>query len=375
MMNIKFNALKTSLLIFLLLLSIGTAFAEDVEAGPDPLYNSLFRTEKDWTGADGAYTLKLSENKVLWLYGDTFVGDIKDGRRCNWELVNNSIAVQEGIDPVTAKVKFYRGKDVEGKPSAFIIPPENKGWYWFYDGVRTKAGLYLFLMHIERTSETEVFGFRQVGSSIAFIKNPDDDPENWVITQKRIPFSGNGITGTDQWGCALFNDGKYTYIYGVREIKEGNENVKYMLIARTGSDDITDFEKWRFLSGDQWVSEAKKAESQLKDIPNEYSVSSLPDLKKFVLVYSERGFSKKILARFSPSPFGSWGEPICVYECPESNNEKGIFCYAGKAHPELTNNSGELIITYADNAFDFQRLIDDASLYWPIFVRVKLIFP
>ena len=374
MMKTDFSVLKTVLILIILSFSVATASAQNIDVDSAPLFNSLFRAEKGWTGADGAYSLKLSDNKVLWLFGDTFIGDIKNGKRCNWELVNNSIAIQDGINPITAKVKFFWGKEMEGKPSAFILPEDNKGWYWFYDGVRTKKGLYLFLMHIERTSEKDVFGFRQIGSSVAFVNNLDDNPENWVIIQKRIPFSGDCKKSSDQWGCSLFNDGKYTYIYGVREVKEGNGNVKYMLIARTGSDDLLDFDKWRFLSGDKWVAEAKNAENQLKDIPNEYSVSYLPTLKKFILVYSEQGFSRKILSRFSTSPYGPWGAPVCVYECPESDNEKGIFCYAGKAHPELSKDPGELIITYADNTFDFQKLIEDAGLYWPIFVRVKLFF-
>lgn len=373
-MKINFSVLKTFLILLIFMMSVGTAFSQNIDADSDPLFNSLFRAKKGWTGADGAYSLKLSKNRVLWLFGDTFIGDIRDGKRCNWELVNNSIGIQEGIDPTTAKVRFFWGKEIKGKPSAFILPWDNKGWYWFYDGVRTKKGLFLFLMHIERTSETEVFGFRQIGSSIAFVNNPDDNPENWVIIQKKIPFCVSGKKGTDQWGCALFNDGEYTYIYGVREVKEGNVNVKYMLTARTDCDDLTDFDKWCFLSGGKWVSEAKNAENQLKNIPNEYSVSYLPALKKFILIYSEQGFAKKILARFSPSPYGLWQESVCIYECPESDNENGIFCYAGKAHPELTGDPGELIITYADNAFDFQKLIDDASLYWPVFVRVKLFF-
>ncbi len=373
-MKINLSLFKQILIFLLLSLSVGTSSAQNIDADSDSLFNSMFRTEKGWTGADGAYSFKLSENKVLWLFGDTFVGDIKDGKRCNWELVNNSIAIQDGIDPVTAKVKFFWGKEVKGKPTAFIIPSDNKGWYWFYDGVRTKSGLYLFLMHIERTSETEVFGFRQIGSVVAFVKNPDDNPADWLIMQKRIPFSGDGISSTDQWGCSLFNDGKHTYIYGIREIKDGNVNVKYMLVARTDSDDIMDFDKWSFLSGGKWVAGAGNAESHLKNIPNEYSVSWLPSFNKYILVYSEQGFSRKILARLSPSPYGPWEEPVCVYECPESDNENGVFCYAGKAHPELTNDPGELIITYADNTFDFQKLIDDAGLYWPIFIRVKLFF-
>ena len=48
------------------------------------------------------------------------------------------------------------------------------------------------------------------------------------------------------------------------------------------------------------------------------------------------------------------------------------FAYAGKAHPELTDAPGELIVTYAANSSDFWTLFQDARLYWPRFVRVKV---
>ena len=49
-----------------------------------------------------------------------------------------------------------------------------------------------------------------------------------------------------------------------------------------------------------------------------------------------------------------------------------VFCYAAKAHPELTATRDELLITYAANSWNFWDLFNDARLYWPRFVRVNL---
>jgi hypothetical protein len=41
--------------------------------------------------------------------------------------------------------------------------------------------------------------------------------------------------------------------------------------------------------------------------------------------------------------------------------------YAGKAHPELTG--ADLVVTYATNT-DWERCLDDPSLYYPRFLKV-----
>jgi hypothetical protein len=69
---------------------------------------------------------------------------------------------------------------------------------------------------------------------------------------------------------------------------------------------------------------------------------------------------------------GPWGDPALVFRCPEMDWPSKAFCYAAKAHPELTRAPDELLITYAANAWDFWNLFKDARLYWPRFVSVKL---
>ena len=95
-------------------------------------------------------------------------------------------------------------------------------------------------------------------------------------------------------------------------------------------------------------------------------------MRQFVLICAQSGLSEKIFARTAPQPWGPWSGSTVVYSCPEAGWDKRIFCYAAKAHPMLAAASDELIVTYAANSFDFADLVNDARLYWPRFVRVKL---
>ncbi|KAM3567157.1 hypothetical protein VYU27_010692, partial [Nannochloropsis oceanica] len=56
-------------------------------------------------------------------------------------------------------------------------------------------------------------GFDVEGSAILVVENPDDPPQSWRYTQRRLPGSHKGLT----WSAALFNDeeGGYLYLVGV----------------------------------------------------------------------------------------------------------------------------------------------------------------
>ena len=94
-----------------------------------PEYDALFTRTEGWTGADGAYSLPLTDKVTLWLFGDTWIGPVVDGRHKDATMINNSIALQTGKDPATASVKFYWRKTQQGKPAAFFLPDDGNGFF------------------------------------------------------------------------------------------------------------------------------------------------------------------------------------------------------------------------------------------------------
>src|SRR4029078_11412566 len=93
-----------------------------------PQYDQLFQRTNGWTGADGDFTVTLSNGLTLWLFSDTFVGDVRGGHRVHATMINNSVALQHGVDPANARVEFFYGKSTKGKPAALITPADGKGW-------------------------------------------------------------------------------------------------------------------------------------------------------------------------------------------------------------------------------------------------------
>ncbi|MHC4751111.1 MAG: DUF5005 domain-containing protein [Planctomycetota bacterium] len=337
---------------------------------PLPQYDALFCREKGWTGADAVYSVELSDNTTLWLFGDTWIGDVVDGKHTGATMVNNSIAIQRGKDPETASVEFFWCTTKDKKPTAFIKPEDGKGWFWIFDGIVTEEKLYLFLVQIIKTSERSVFGFKHIGTSLAEVENPHDDPLEWRIKQYKIPYGRYSKDGNLFFGSALMRDGDFIYIYGGSEDWGKGMSGRSMIVARVSHSKMSDFEQWRFFCDGNWQSCMIGISGLFDGTATEYSVCYQSSIKQYVAVYTENGMSKNVMMRFSPTPVGPWSSAYKVYECPEVEWHKTYFCYAAKAHPEISSKD-ELIVTYVCNSTDFWQMAKDARIYRPRFLRIK----
>jgi len=333
-------------------------------------YNSRFNNQKGWTGADAVYSVALAEDLTLWLYGDTWIGEIVDGKHKNATMVNNSIALQRGKDPSASSIKFFWRKTKNGKPAAFVRPADGVGWFWIFDGIVVEEKLYLFLMQIIKSGKKGVFGFKHVETWLGEVENPRDEPLSWRIRQYKVPWGRYSKNGNLFFGSAVMRDGDFVYIYGGSENWSKGMSGRSMIVARVRPDKITDFEQWRFLSDGRWQADITGVSKLFDGTATEYSISYQPAIKQYVTIYTENGMSRNIMMRLAPTPVGPWTAAHKVYECPEYKWHKNYFCYAAKGHPEISKED-ELIITYVCNSTDFWQMASDARIYWPRFVRIK----
>ncbi len=364
------NLIAGMVLCVPLVLGCASAPLPEYSVEPLPEYDALFTRTEGWTGGDAVYSVALADEVTLWLYGDTWIGDIVDGKHKGATMVNNTIGLQQGKDPATASVKFFWGTTKEGKPAAFIRPADGTGWFWIFDGVVTDGKLYLFLMQIIKTDEKGIWGFKHIGTWLGEVENPQDDPMKWRVRQYKIPYGRYSKDGNLFFGSAVMRDGDFVYIYGSNEDWSKGMGGRSMIVARVRFDEMADFEQWRFLSNGDWQPNMVGISKLFNGTATEYSVCYQPAIKQYVVVYTENGMSKNIMMRFSPTPVGPWSNAYKVYECPEVEWHKTYFCYAAKAHPEISKKD-ELIVTYVCNSFDFWKMAADARIYRPRFLRIK----
>lgn len=338
---------------------------------PLPRYEALFQRLSGWTGGDGAYSTALGSDRFLWLFGDTFVGEVKDGRHVDARLVNNSAAIQMGKEPRAASIHFFYQILPDGRPTAFVQPEDSLGWFWPYHAVRTPEGLYLFLLQVERTGNSQAFAFRPVSNWLGHVGNPEEPPDRWIISQRKIPWGSE----QRQFGSFVLTQGDYCYIYGIAVERVQGLLSKHMILARAPVDRLGDFHSWRFFADGEWIADVSRAGRVCENVASEFSVSFQSVLNQYVLVFTEEGLSESIVIRLSPTLHGPWSSPIRVYRCPEARRDARIFCYAAKGHPEIAVSPEELIITYVTNSTDFELIRSDASLYRPRFLRIHFAAP
>jgi hypothetical protein len=337
---------------------------------PAPEMDALFQQTNGWIGGDGAYSVALSPERTLWLFSDTWIGNVHNGQRTNATMVNNTLAIQDGFR-AQAKMQFIVRRDAEGKPMAFITPEDKRGWFWLQAGVCIDKQLFLFLTQIEKTDAPGVFGFRQIGQSLGVVTNPLAPPLEWRVQQHPLPCVEFTSARHKTFGAATLVDGGYVYVYGIDEDSQPGKFARYMTVARVPTNRVSDFSAWRYYVGGKWNPDYHKATRIVDGIATEYSVSLLPKLGQYVLVYTDRGLSPKIQVRTARTPWGIWSDPFMIYHCPEMSRDKRLFCYAAKAHPTQGTNDA-LMVSYVVNSYDVTQVINDASLYWPRFVQVPL---
>jgi len=187
----------------------------------------------------------------------------------------------------------------KGTPRAFFHPDGGE-WVWpCRGGIRTSAGLYVFLPEFQTIpGRDDGFGFSQMGMILARISNPDDSPDRWKIVSFRVPWFIPGSTGQRSFGNPFRGNDGLIYLPGI----EDAGGKRRLLMARTDSERLEDFDSWTFRTRRGWSDRPQDAAVLCDRLGAELSVSWKTFLKSYLLVTTEDGLSDCIVARTAPKP-------------------------------------------------------------------------
>lgn len=313
-------------------------------ATPQRALDAIFQRSHGWTGGDGAHSLALSPSLGLWLFGDTFYGEVAGGRRVSPVMVHNSAA-------------WYRDGAFTFFPTRTdLLRPrgDSRDWYWPGDGAIVAGRLALFCMRV-RSVDNGAYGFDfdWYGSDVLEIDNPRDEPTRWRIVSQHPAPSRHGV----QLGAACAVHEGWFYAWGVRP----NDMSRLLYVARrpTGGG------AWQWACADGWRTNGV-AQPLFRAAAPEMSVT--PFRGGWLAVYSPGGLSPDIALRWAPRPEGPWSESLTVYRAPEA--DRHLLVYGARAHPEMGGPG--LVVSYNCNAPSPKRLMEEASAYAPRFVRISL---
>jgi len=288
-------------------------------------------------------------------------------------MVRNSVAIQTGDDPLTAKMSFYWGRDADGSPASFF-PEEGDEWYWTGGSLRLDEGPLITFLHRTRPTPGVGLGFANAGYALALIKNPDQPPTAWkpvIIKARQSEFDAVPAT-------AIVRDGEY--VVGLALKQQGVHAaalVRYLASALAEGN--IDHPQWWSGPESGWVEEQQLGPSGpaliMDDAGAECSVHWDHRTQSFLHIATYGFGAATIGVRSAPSLTGPWSDPLEVYRPPESDNPRP-FVYAAIAHPELRGSDpADLLVTYATNSFEFGDLFTQYGsqhLYWPRVIKLKI---
>ena len=171
-----------------------------------------FQRDSGWIGADGNYSIPLSGDTTLWLFSDTFVGKVKDGKRLDACMINNSIALQRG----TNAPEFFYGTTADGKPASFIKPQHGskRDYFWLAHGARTARGLYFFLHRVVTVKPARRLDSSRWMAGSPMSQIPTPRRRNGASRRRRCPLRRSSTKARLIFGGAVLREGEYVYIFG-----------------------------------------------------------------------------------------------------------------------------------------------------------------
>lgn len=303
-----------------------------------------------WTGADSAYSVELPDGRIAWIYSDTFMGEVDEnhGRPLDSAFIHNSINVDD--DGV---ITTYTGGTPDAPESLVKVAGADEGqdWYWFGDATVHGDELQVMLVEFVKTGST-MWDFKFAGNAVATFD------ASTLELRSVDEIATDGIN----WGSAIYEEGGYTYVYGVEDL--GAQ--KFAHLARVAGGDLADGQ-WEYLGDAGWSTDETSTRRLLEGVSNEFSVSRFQGRYTLVTGDATEILSSKIVMYRSDSLEGPFTGKTVLYSTPETSGN--VFTYNAKAHPEL-GDGHSLLITYNVNSFDTNDLYLDVDNYRPRYVEV-----
>ncbi len=319
---------------------------QNVNAYQNCHYNLLFtRYGNGWTGGDATYSTPLPDGRVVWMFGDTFLGTVKSDRsRSGAPFIRNSFMIQEGDEMVT-----IHGVE-DGDPAALLKPANPEQWYWPLDATVFGNEFQMMLARMGNVGEPGMWSFAYMGFDLAVFSLPD-----MKLQTLETKFENPEIS----YGACLMEDDDYTYIYGISQ--SGFQ--KFSHVARVPEGNLNG--DWTYFNGTSWQDRPSK-HIIARDVIDQYAV--FKEANKYYLVTQESFLGARIFIRSADSPLGPWTNRKIIYCTPETGGN--IITYNAFVHPQLSDVNG-LTISYNINSLDFADILSNADYYRPRFLRIE----
>lgn len=330
-----------------------------------------FPYKDQWLGGDAIYSVRLNDEKVLWMFGDTFVGEEYQGTRNKTSMVGNSVAVSTCKNGKFHINYFPRIENNQARD--YFQANFFKVRYWPFDGFMHQGQLYVFLVSVKELHHDSPFGFELLDVRMAVVSNPFAPPSLWKIDYKLI------LANKDVFpGVSAVKDDQHVTLFAVVENAPGVKQRKRhpQVLVRFPLSKLHDPGKnlQYYSKNESWEKGFDLADAK-EVIPAGHTEMTVRYNKKrglWTVVHPEPiGFTNTFVMRTAPKLTGPWSDYFPIYRAPEMDKsspmyQEKAFCYAPKEQTTYSTGSEDSFwLTYICNSFVVQNVFDSTKIYKP----------
>ncbi|WP_043730295.1 DUF4185 domain-containing protein [Streptomyces zinciresistens] len=349
--------------------------AEFARYGDDPA-----RTD-DWTGGDGTRSVRLPDGRLLWLFSDTYLGQVYAppnpfGESATWReasapMVRNSAVVMRG------------GRLERTLPAPLFADPGPNRWRWPVaarveprsPGARERV-LRVVLWVRSAGQPPWIFGVPEA-TEVATLALPDLRVESAVpvFDQRLVPDPSRRVL----FGTTLVERGGWTYVFGGDDGQAASRPVSRAYLARVPVGRLAEPGAWRYRSGRAWVRPAAArprpvlGDGRRTGVGSAFSVARVAGTYVLFTMAAGPAGLTTVASYWACSPEGPWRGPAKGFS-PALPPGARVAAYNPQTHPALSG-PGRLVLSYDVNwlAPDgaAAQLSRNVSLYRPRFVTLR----
>ncbi|WP_019540915.1 DUF4185 domain-containing protein [Proteiniphilum acetatigenes] len=358
--------MKMKFILFLLPLVVYFSMCRDVKKSSDPrdvvvdttMIKMLIPGDGSgvWSGGDGAISVPIKKDKSLWLFGDSFMGRIVDGKRDREKsrmVFGNLIVELDGEKSRT----IHTG--TPESPAPVVVSEKVDGHntvYWPHHGFVKNNILHVLMTQIV-FEKPGMWGFRANQIRYFRLRLPDytlidDEPVD--------SYKVNGVN----LGFGFHEHEGYYYCYGNHV--EGFSATLHAARAKLVDDKL---QEWEYFDGTDWSGDpeaTRPLEGIDVGVSSQFSVFPYQD--KFILLVQGR-MVREIYTFISDSPTGPWRNKKLIYTVPEPIEDERLFAYNAMAHPQYERD-GMFLVSYCMNTSDVEQAWNDVRATIPYFIWI-----
>ncbi|MGW1611514.1 DUF4185 domain-containing protein [Streptomyces sp. NPDC002285] len=361
--------------------SVAAWSADDRLTGEFARYGDNPSRTDDWTGGDGTHSVRLPDGRVLWLFSDTYLGQVYSppnpfGESHTWReatapLVRNSaVVMRDGrLERTLATPLFPDPAPNQWRwPVAARVEPRSPG---------SSERVLRVLLWVRAAGQPPwIFGV-PTATEVATLTLPDLRVESVVkvLDQQLVPDPSRRVL----FGTTLVEEDGWTYVFGGDDSQAASRPASHAYVARVPEGRLAEPGAWRYWNGSEWAGSGARPRAVLGDgqrtgVGSAFSVARVRGTYVlFTMAAGTKGLTT-VTSYWACSPAGPWHGPTKDFS-PALPQGGQVAAYNPQIHPELSDD-GRLVLSYDVNWLETggaaAQLSRNVSLYRPRFVTLRV---